>query len=253
MSNDIKLLHPALRVKAEQLVNLCKAAGINIQISSTLRTKAEQDPLYAQGRTTPGKIVTKAPYPQSLHNWGVAFDVVVIGKDGKADWRPASYKPVGKIGLSIGLAWGGSWLTFKDYPHFELKGYKWSVLKKKYGTPQKFIQSWPTSATNPAINIKAGDKLLPGIIISGKAHAPVRALVEALGGFVEWNAELNAALILPVAVKVAASKIPRVVTGNVIIPGQMLNGKMFVIVKDLAQALGHTVEWDSQSRTVFVK
>jgi peptidoglycan L-alanyl-D-glutamate endopeptidase CwlK len=31
---------------------------------------------------------------------------------------------------SKGYSWGGDWNSFKDYPHFEVKGYKWQDLQK---------------------------------------------------------------------------------------------------------------------------
>src|SRR5690554_257814 len=100
MARDIKLLHPSLRPKAEQLIQLAAQNGYSIIITQTLRTKAEQDALYAQGRTKPGNIVTQARYPQSLHCWGVAFDIaVLIG--GKANWDTRHYDKIGPLGESL--------------------------------------------------------------------------------------------------------------------------------------------------------
>ena len=67
---DINLLHPDLKVKAEKLIELAKGKGINIILSQTWRTKAEQDAIYAQGRTAPGNVVSNVKYPNSLHCWG---------------------------------------------------------------------------------------------------------------------------------------------------------------------------------------
>jgi len=50
------------------------------------RTKAQQDALYAQGRTTPGDIVTQAPYPRSAHCWGLAVDVARVTPSGQRVW-----------------------------------------------------------------------------------------------------------------------------------------------------------------------
>ena len=73
---DINLCHPRLQELAKKLVRECTAQGLEIQIGETLRTVAEQDALYAQGRTKPGKIVTNAPGKNysSFHQWGTAFD-----------------------------------------------------------------------------------------------------------------------------------------------------------------------------------
>ena len=49
------------------------------------RTIAEQNSLYAQGRTAPGNIVTNAQGGSSAHNFGLAVDMVPI-KDNTLWW-----------------------------------------------------------------------------------------------------------------------------------------------------------------------
>ena len=73
---DIALCHPRLQVLAAELLEECRKENLKIQIGETLRTKEEQDALYAQGRTKPGKIVTNAKGSSysSFHQWGTAFD-----------------------------------------------------------------------------------------------------------------------------------------------------------------------------------
>lgn len=145
------MLHPDLRTKCQELIKKCKTRGIDIIISQTLRTKAEQDAIYAQGRTKPGKIVSNVRYPNSMHCWGVAFDVAVI-REGKAIWDTSAYKPVGTLGEALGLTWGGRWKNFPDNPHFEMPEYNTSALIRVFGTPAKFIKTWkeeiPVAATS---------------------------------------------------------------------------------------------------------
>jgi peptidoglycan L-alanyl-D-glutamate endopeptidase CwlK len=84
------------------------------------RTYEEQDDLYAQGRSKPGSIVTKAKGGQSMHNFGTAFDIGIFSMDGKHYLGESpDYAKVGKIGKKLGLEWGGSW-EFVDEPHFQL-------------------------------------------------------------------------------------------------------------------------------------
>ena len=52
---DITLCHPRLQTLAAELIKECAKQGLQIKIGETLRTVAEQDALYAQGRTKPGK------------------------------------------------------------------------------------------------------------------------------------------------------------------------------------------------------
>ena len=74
---DITLCHPRLQTLAAELIKECEKQGLQIKIGETLRTTAEQDALYAQGRTKPGTIVTNAKGSSysSYHQWGVAFDI----------------------------------------------------------------------------------------------------------------------------------------------------------------------------------
>jgi peptidoglycan L-alanyl-D-glutamate endopeptidase CwlK len=93
--------------------------GWRVKIISGHRTYAEQDRLYAQGRTTAGPVVTKARGGYSNHNFGVAFDVGLF-KGGV--YVPASYVYVdlGRLGESVGLEWGGRWKSFPDFPHYQV-------------------------------------------------------------------------------------------------------------------------------------
>lgn len=151
MARDITKLHPELQKKIKELQKACEKQGLKIGIGECVRTKAEQDALYAQGRTKPGSIVTKVKYPDSMHCWGVAFDFYLlmdIDGDGKTNDdtynnSKKTFEKVGKIGKSIGLEWGGDW-SFSDKPHFQLPewGSTPSKLKSLYGTPEKFMKSW---------------------------------------------------------------------------------------------------------------
>lgn len=112
-------LHPVVRKKAEEFLQLCKEKGMNVLIYDTLRTFEEQDELYAQGRTKPGKKVTNARAGYSYHNYGLAFDCVPM-VNGKTAWdRLDLFQKMGLVGKSVGLEWGGDWTKFRDYPHFQ--------------------------------------------------------------------------------------------------------------------------------------
>ena len=127
---DINALHPCLQEKAYQLIDLCQQNGITIGISECYRTVAEQDALYAKGRTTAGSIVTncKGSSYKSMHQWYIAFDfylIVDVDGDGKTNDDAFNdstglFEKVGALGQSIGLEWGGSWKSIKDKPHFQL-------------------------------------------------------------------------------------------------------------------------------------
>ena len=125
-SRSISDLLPQVQPLANAFIEKCKAAGIEVLITSTYRDKESQTALFAQGRTAPGKIVTNARAGQSFHNYRVAFDVVPL-RNGKPVWSTANedavlWKKVGAIGKECGLEWAGEWRTFKEFPHFQFTG-----------------------------------------------------------------------------------------------------------------------------------
>ncbi|MBR5193102.1 MAG: peptidoglycan-binding protein [Bacteroidaceae bacterium] len=156
---DITQLHPELQEKLQKTINDCKAAGITIKISECLRTVAEQEALYAQGRTKPGNIVTNARGTSysSQHQWGIAADFfLAMDVDGDGSTADDSYNDktglfgkVGKIAKQNGLGWGGDWKSPVDKPHLYLPhwGSTTTQLKNKYGTPEKFMAKWPKKTT----------------------------------------------------------------------------------------------------------
>lgn len=128
LSRKIEHLDKALQPLAEQFVERCKSAGVNVLITTTYRSNEEQARLYAQGRTAPGKIVTKAKPGTSRHNRTVggqpastAFDFVPLDSNGKAIWDAGNqaWATAGRIAQDLGLEWGGTW-KFRDMPHVQL-------------------------------------------------------------------------------------------------------------------------------------
>lgn len=145
MGRDISACHPRLQAKAIQLVDACERQGLRIKVTDCFRSRAEQDALYAQGRTKPGNIVTNAPGSSysSHHMWGTAFDI--CRNDGRGAYEDGDgiFSRVGTIGKGLGLEWGGDWTSIVDKPHFQLPdwGSNTSRLRMLYGTPDVFMRS----------------------------------------------------------------------------------------------------------------
>lgn len=116
----ISTLLPEIRPMARALVQKAARGGIRIKIISGFRTYAEQNALYAQGRTAPGNIITNVRAGYSNHNFGIAFDIGVFEGNTYLGESP-KYKAVGVIGMDLGLEWGGNWKTIVDQPHFQLR------------------------------------------------------------------------------------------------------------------------------------
>lgn len=146
-SRRIEDLHPIVADKCKALINLCADKGINLIVTSTLRTPEEQLAYYSQGRKTletvnelreeaglppitekeNSKIITKLQ--TSIHQFGCAFDIAIV-KDNKVIWDVKvninnndipDYEEIGKLGEYLGLVWGGRF-KFKDCVHFEYTG-----------------------------------------------------------------------------------------------------------------------------------
>ena len=121
-------LHPAVRTRGAALLELCSHSGLAILVSQGMRTWEEQDALYAKGRTIPPLgpkyFVTRARGGQSYHNFGLAFDIVVLDAVTKAGWDDdhPGWQIAGALGKSVGLEWGGNWARLKDLPHFQYTG-----------------------------------------------------------------------------------------------------------------------------------
>ena len=129
-SRSITDLDSHVRLQASNFLAGCKAAGIDLLVTCTLRSLEEQATLYAKGRTTPGPIVTNAKPGSSAHNYGLALDVVpMVG--GKPDWNfdPRNVSPiwakVGEIGQAAGLEWfGAPGSPFLEAAHFQLHNWR---------------------------------------------------------------------------------------------------------------------------------
>ena len=143
---DITLCHPRLQALTAQLVDKCVGAGLPIKIGESFRSVAEQDALYAQGRTQPGSIVTNARGSSysSQHQWGIAADF--YRADGKGAYNESGdyFKKVGELAKNLGLGWGGDWKSIVDKPHVYLPdwGSGTEILKQKYGTFEAFKKTW---------------------------------------------------------------------------------------------------------------
>jgi peptidoglycan L-alanyl-D-glutamate endopeptidase CwlK len=126
MSRKIEDLILEMQEKVREFAGKMAEVGIPWMLTCTYRSQDEQDKLYAQGRTKPGKKVTWVKV--SRHTSRVAFDIAIL-KDKKPVWdikininnnEIPDYTEAGQIGEECGLVWGGRWST-PDFPHFELR------------------------------------------------------------------------------------------------------------------------------------
>jgi len=137
MINSRKLedLLPQVKQRVEAFLKAADSAGIDLLVTSTYRDSESQNALYAQGRTTSGKIVTNARAGESYHNHRCAIDVVPI-VNGKPVWdtKFQIWQTIGKLGEEAGLEWAGNWKgKFKEMAHFQYTG-GLTIAQLKAGT-----------------------------------------------------------------------------------------------------------------------
>lgn len=126
---NISTLMPVAQKIARLFMKSAAGFGFTVRIISGSRTYAEQDELYAIGRTVQRNraTVTDARGGQSNHNFGIAWDVGIFAADGSymrgitaAEVR--AYKELGARAKAAvaGIEWGGDWTSRVDRPHYQL-------------------------------------------------------------------------------------------------------------------------------------
>jgi len=126
--SNITTLIPKAQIEARRFLRLCKNNDKDVRIISGTRTYAEQNVLYAQGRITPGHIVTHAKGGESNHNFGIAWDIGIFN-DGNYSVNDAEYIALAKLIMPQmhTIEWGGNWHSIIDNPHYQLKAVSESV------------------------------------------------------------------------------------------------------------------------------
>ena len=117
----LQQIHPALASAVRAMIADLSARGLVVEVVQGMRTFAEQDELYAKGRTKPGEIVTQARGGESNHNYGLAVDLCPFTHD-KPDWNApmSAWAAIGAAAEKHGLEWGGQWKKFIDKPHVQM-------------------------------------------------------------------------------------------------------------------------------------
>lgn len=132
-------VHPELASRVRTLATNLLKKGYQVEVTQGLRTVAEQDALYAQGRTKPGKKVTSAKGGSSYHNYGLAVDFALI-HNGQYVWPDPHpvWSAIGEEAARLGLEWGGTWKT-PDKPHVQMASPPIALLRNllnKGGLPE---------------------------------------------------------------------------------------------------------------------
>ena len=143
--NRIAEAHPKLKDKMLQDykdANNLLGKGVRLRFAYVYRSPELQHKLFLQRPK-----ITNADSWQSIHNYGLAFDIVMLydndnngtfeeasyslTKDGDKD-KIADWKEVTDFFKSKGWECGADWKKFPDAPHFQIDfGFDWKILKQR--------------------------------------------------------------------------------------------------------------------------
>lgn len=120
-------VHPALIARVTKILDAMEALGFPMMVTDGLRTREQQQALYAKGRTTEGPIVTHADGERRRSNhqahadgFGHAMDCA-FSVNGHPSWaEDHPWTVYGAMARALGLVWGGDFRTLVDRPHVEL-------------------------------------------------------------------------------------------------------------------------------------
>lgn len=123
---NIQTLLPEMQKRARLILGVGKkrqpVTGLSCVILSGTRTYVEQNRLYALRPK-----VTNAHGGESNHNFGIAVDIGLFANNhyltGANATEEKAYRDFAEaVKRDVhDIAWGGDWVSFKDYPHYEFK------------------------------------------------------------------------------------------------------------------------------------
>ena len=111
---------------------------------------------------------------------------------------------------------------------------------------KEFLKRLERGNTMDPITINIGDKVITGQLEGDTTTGPVRAIAEAMGGTVTWDEATKTVTVAQNDKKVTIK------AGGKTFPAIMVNGKTYGPVRDVAEALGHRVDWYEQDQIVKV-
>lgn len=139
---ELSFLYPDIKTRAIHLFNdIEKVLNLKTRITEGIRSMSRQEKLYSCGRVkidgvwrvdNPRAVLTNARPGESMHHYGLAFDICFQGRDPYLAEYPKNifdhtWRKVGEIGQRNGFKWGFDWngnglVDGNDFdrPHFEM-------------------------------------------------------------------------------------------------------------------------------------
>lgn len=182
-SRDIALLRPDVAANCRLWLERCRAAGLKVLVTSTVRDQEYQEFLYARGRTRPGTIVTNGRVP-TFHSdkAGLAWDFCQ-NIQGKEYSDPAFFRAAAELAKEMGFSWGGDWRSFPDSPHIQWDaGGTWTnamIRAGKLPPPMPLFQAADTDKGDDLMTAEQFDKMMSDWLEKLKNQPPAQWSQEA--------------------------------------------------------------------------
>jgi len=144
--NRLAGLHPTFADSVRRVASIARGKGLDVFVAQGMRTIAEQNTLYAQGRTTKGPVVTWVRGGSSYHNYGLAADFAFHGGapySEEHDWK-GLVASVREAGLVSGASYGDRPHANLDVPMTSLQAWHkkggmrhvWDQVSEQVGGPR---------------------------------------------------------------------------------------------------------------------
>lgn len=113
-SRDLSYLRSDVRANCEVFLSMCKAEGLDVLVTETVRDEEYQRDLVAKG------YASKTATVPTFHACGVGLSFDICKNVAGHEYDDADFfSRCGEIGKKIGFSWGGDWKIFVDRPHFQ--------------------------------------------------------------------------------------------------------------------------------------
>lgn len=145
---NISTLHIAAQEPARKLLAHSRHGRFTCRIISGTRSYAEQNALFKKGRFgNSGARVTNARGGESNHNFCIAWDVGLFDSSGRylTGSIPSDTTAYEELAgdpeiRQLGLEWGGSWRSFRDIPHYQIKSpYRISEIRARFEAGVRYL------------------------------------------------------------------------------------------------------------------
>jgi hypothetical protein len=145
-------------------------------------------------------------------------------------------------GASQGGSQGSSQGTSTGYADSILLTINWPLITVDLGQPQYI------DPNNPGV---------APVIVGGRTLVPIGAIINAMGGSVQWNGDERSITISlkGQTIKLVLSSTTAEVNGTAVtmdVPPQSLNGRTMVPIRFVSEQLGCPVKWDGPNQTITI-